>query len=936
VAEVRLLGSVELWSNGRLVDLGPPKQRAVFVALLLDAGRPVTVDSLVYRVWDETPPIEARNALYAHVMRIRRALASARPGHPGPLGLERAAGGYVLQIDPDQVDALRFRRLISKAYSTDRTDSEQAATLDEALGLWQGVPFAGLSGSWIDRQRDSYDQQYLDAVTAWGRSHLRLGNHGPVIQRMRDETAAHPLAESLTAILMRALYAAGRGQEALDCYAGLRRRLVEELGIDPGDELKLLYQAILRGDAGGVAGTSVSLATPRPAGPPPAQLPLAVPAFAGRRRELAQLDELVALSNQQSATVVISALSGAPGVGKTALAVHWAHQVRSSFPDGQLYVNLHGFDPDESVTDPADAVREFLYALDVPAPRIPTGLPAQSALYRSIMANRRMLIVLDNARDSEQVRPLLPAAKGCLVVVTSRNPLSGLVAAEGAHPLVLDVPPHDEAREMLMCRLGSGRAAPDRAALDAIIASCARLPLALAIVAARAATQPGLDLARIATDLDTGRRLDALAAEEMGTDIRAVFSWSYDTLSSPAARLFRLLGLHCGPDVTMPAAASLASQPVAEIRPLFAELTGAHLLTEYMPGRYSSHDLVRAYAAELAQAHHSEPERRQVIRRIVDHYRHSSWNADRNIDPLREQVPIDDAVAGVVPEKPVGMAQAIAWFVSEQPVLFAAVHLAARERLDSLTWQQCWTIGTYLDRRGLWHDLIRMYEVGLVAASRLGDLRRQAHTLRGIGRALTRLGHYDEARLRMQDALDLHVQLQDERGQGHVQLELTRVAELESDYQEALSRSRAALELYRAVGDELGQARALNNIGWHLAQTDRADQALGYCEQAMALHVRSGNRHGEANTWDSLGYIHQQLHDRAQAVACYQRALDLFTELDDRYYQAEVLIHLGDAHQAAHEPEPARDAWHRALVLLDELGQPAADQVRTRLFAVTS
>ena len=451
----------------------------------------------------------------------------------------------------------------------------------------------------------------------WARAELRLGHAEAVIGALPGLITEYPLAEPLECLLMEALHAAGRDAEAIDRYAVVRERLAESLGADPGQELRAVYEAILRGEprpaapasrASGAAAADRGTADRRSPGTGCAAggrrscHPMCTGSPGGRSSCASWTPSRRTGPDAPGAAVVIVAIDGMAGVGKTALAVHWAHRVAALFPGGQLYVNLRGFDPNRSPVTPDEAVRGFLDALDVPPERVPATLEAQVGLYRSLLAGRRVLVLLDNASDAGQVRPLLPGAPGCVAVVTSRDQLAGLVTTAGAHPMTLDLPSADEARELLERRLGAARVAAESAAADEIIALCARLPLALAIVATRAATQPGLPLATLAAELRAAAGgLAEFTDPDLASDVRAVFSWSYRQLSPAAARLFRLLGMHPGPDIGLPAAASLAGQPAAEVRPLLTELARAHLI-ERAAGRYAFHDLLRAYAAELALA----------------------------------------------------------------------------------------------------------------------------------------------------------------------------------------------------------------------------------------------------------------------------------------------------------------------------------------------
>jgi hypothetical protein len=482
--------------------------------------------------------------------------------------------------------------------------------------------------------------------------------------------------------------------------------------------------------------------------------------FAGRVEQLRILDSLL---GTRPAALVIAAVTGTAGIGKTTLAVHWAHRVSHRFPDGQLYVDLGGFRPAGTVVSPAEAVRGFLDAFAVPPDRIPASPTAQIALYRSLLADRRVLVVLDNARDAEQVRPLLPGAPGCLVVVTSRTQLASLVAAEAAHPVTLDLLSTAEASELLTRRLGAARVAAEPDAVREIIVRCARLPLALSIVAARATTHPGFPLATIAADLTSGGGgLDGFGYPDTATDVRPVFSWSYLALGTPAAGLFRLLGLHPGPDITAPAAAGLAGIALPRVRALLAELSHAHLVTEHVPGRFTMHDPLRAYAAELSAECDREPDRRHALRRALDHYLHTAHAAARALDPAAPPVPLAPPDPDAAPERFADGTRALAWFGAEHAVLLAAINLAAGTGFDAHAWRLAWTLLPFLRRHGYWRDQAASHRIALQAARRSDDPLGMAHAHRGLGLAHRHLG-LDDAAAHLAEAAGLFIGLGDTR-----------------------------------------------------------------------------------------------------------------------------------------------------------------------------
>jgi DNA-binding SARP family transcriptional activator len=560
--------------SGVVVPVQKGKQRALLAALLLNAGRAVSLDELAEALWGPDPPPSARVTIQNYVMRLRKALGDTGTSRIGTL-----PSGYAIRVDASELDVARFEDLLSAARAATREGRWQDAAdqARSAVSLWRGDPLADVGSELLaDREVPRLAEMRLQALETRIDADLHLGCHADVITELRRLVARDPLRERLHAQLMLALYRDGRQAEALAAFQRARQVLVEELGAEPGPGLRELHQQILTGDPA-LALPRQAPATARPAPVrPPRELPAGVPHFTGRAGLLAMLTGLLDRSSAESSETVL--ISGMAGVGKTALAVHWGHEVAKRFPDGQLYVDLHGYDSSGAPLRPAEAIREFMDALGVPAARIPAGTQAQAGLYRSLLASQRMLILLDNARDAAQVRPLLPGSAGCLVLVTSRNELTGLAATDGARLLTVDVLTGAEARVLLSRRLGSERVAAEPDATAELIMLCARLPLALNIAAARAAARPNHPLAAVAAALrDERGRLDALDTGEPASSARTVFSWSYRNLSQPAARMFRLLGLHPGPDITVAAAASLAGITPGQARRCLEELTVTHL-----------------------------------------------------------------------------------------------------------------------------------------------------------------------------------------------------------------------------------------------------------------------------------------------------------------------------------------------------------------------
>jgi tetratricopeptide (TPR) repeat protein len=549
-----------------------------------------------------------------------------------------------------------------------------------------------------------------------------------------------------------------------------------------------------------------------------------------------------------------------------------------------------------------------------------------------MLSGRRLLVVLDNARDASQVRPLLPGASTCLVLVTSRSQLPGLVATDGAQPITLDLLTPDEARQLLANRLGADRIAAEPQAVDDIIIRCVQLPLALSIVAARAATHPQLPLHTLAVELrDAHNRLNALAGDDPATDMRAVFSWSYHTLTDGAARLFRLLGLHPGHDIGVSTAASLVALPTYRVRPLLAQLARANLLVEHTSGRYALHDLLRLYAIEHAHTTDSDQQRRAAIHRVLDHYLHTAYAAHRLVSPARDPIALVPPIPGVTLDEATEQEQALAWFIAERPNLFAAIEHAAVQGFDIHTWQIACAFTTFLDRRGDLPGWVTVQNAALAAAQRLSDPLAQARIHRLLALVSTRMESFDDAEIHLRRALDLYNQVGHDVGQVRTHAAMGQLCERRGRYADALHHSLTALNLARATGHRAGQAESLNAVGWYHTLLGDFRQAIAYCQQALTMNEVLGNQIGQAAAWDSLGYAEHHLGRHDRAIACYQRAVDLYRRCGDRYYEADTLVHLGDTIAVADNPDGARDAWQRALVILDDLHHPDATQLRAKL-----
>jgi tetratricopeptide (TPR) repeat protein len=887
-----LFGRVAVDRDGAVHRLAPGAA-ALLARLVLAQGRLVTIVELCRTMRPaHAGPVrrEHRVAVQKRISELRRLVDPCHPGESSQvLQTDRGATtAYRLVVERDRVDVFRFEDLVERAWPAEPRVA--AVRLRRALAVWRERPlmdfedrdFALEPVRHLWRLRESARRQLALAHRDAGQAAQALAVVSELVADARDDPALHQLAEDLRAQVR------GAGPPAVE-------------------------------------------AVPVPAAP--RELPPDVPGFVGRGAELAHLDGLLAEGDDEPTAAVVATVCGTAGVGKTALAVHWAHRVAAHFGDGQLYVNLRGFDPGGAAVRPAEAVRGFLDALGVPPAAVPASVDAQIGRYRSLLAGRRVLVVLDNARDADQVRPLLPGSPGCLAVVTSRNQLPGLVAMGGARPMTLDLLPPAQARELLERHLGAARVAAEPGAVEDIVAACARLPLALAVAAARAATHPWFPLRVLADELREARDgLDAFDVGDPATDVRAVFSWSYRALGEPAARLFRLLSVHPGEGVSRPAAAGLAGVPVDQVRAPLAELARAHLVAQQTPGRYALHELLHAYAGECSRTVDSDAERRAALRRLLDHYLQSALAADRLLNPHRDPIAVTPSRCAAGSAPPLAdREQALAWFAAERAALVGAVRRAAGTGFDTHVWQLTWALAEFLERRGHWREWLDVQQAAIAAAVRLADRPGEAHARRGLALACGRLGRYDDAQVQHRRALALFGDLGNHSGQAHSHRGLAWTFGLQGCNREALWHGQRALDLYRVAGNRVGQARALNSIGWDHAQLGDHQQALAFCRRALALLEETGDRYGQAETWDSLGYAHHHLRHHHQAVACYRRALDLYRETGDRFNEADTLTHLGDTHQAGGAPERARDAWRQALSILTELRHCDADEVRARL-----
>ncbi|MEU4524612.1 BTAD domain-containing putative transcriptional regulator [Amycolatopsis sp. NPDC024027] len=897
--ELRVLGQVELRIDGRLVEVGHARQRCVLAVLLVEANRVVTVEQLLDRVWADRLPYKARQVASNYVSRLRCLLADE-------VEIVRQGGGYILETDPETVDVHRFRSLVEQARGRD--DAQALAELEEAAGLWRGEAFEGLDTPWIAAARESLARERLAADLDRVDLALAQGKHAALCAELAERADAHPLDERVAGQLMLALYRNGRQAEALLRFDNIRARLADEVGADPGPELRDLHRRILNTDPALERNTTPDV---------PRQLP-APPMLIGRAAELTLLDETLAGT---SSTMLISAIGGAGGIGKTWLALAWAHRHLNRFPDGQLFVDLRGFSPTQEPMTPEVAVRRFLDALGINPGRIPTDLDAQAALYRSLVASRRMLIVLDNAATAEQVVPLLPGSPACTVLITGRTRLASLIDRHGAHSLHLDVLDRAEARAVLAARLGADRAAAEPDAFEELVDLCGGYPLALSITARVVATRPAVQLAEIAAELhELG--LEMLDHDtDPAASLPAVLSWSLCRLTDTQRTVFGLLGIAPGPDTTLPAVAALTDLSPAHARKALSALEEASLLERRPHGRYAMHDLVRDYAVTTAHRDLAEPVREAALVRVTDFHVHTAHTADRLLEPHREIMQPDPPTPGVHPLLLPDAAAALAWLDAEHATLVATQRAAVALGRHHAVWHLAWTLDLFHFRRGHLRDALATWRAALDAADHLSGPPLRSRTHRFLGSAYSRLGLHEEATRHLDQALDLAVRHHDPTEEAATHQVLTYAWARRGDDQQALAHARHALDLHRALKQPVREAYALNSVGWHTARQGDLETAHDHCHAALILHRHHHNRDGEADTLDSLGYIAHRIHDHPQAVDHYYQGLTLYRTLGNTYQVANTLDNVGHPLAAAGNLDQAHKAWQEALELYREQGR---------------
>ncbi|EWM17167.1 BTAD domain-containing putative transcriptional regulator [Kutzneria sp. 744] len=854
--EFRLLGAVEACRDGSPVFLGPARLRSVLAVLLLAGGNPVSLDEFVERVWGDASPRQARSSLHSYFTRLRYAFDLVRRGH-----------GYALEIDPETVDVHRFRRLI------------RAEDLDGALALWRGEPLAGLESPWLDRIRADLLAEREAALLDHADRKLELGQHGELLPDLMARAERNMLDERLAGQLMLALHRSGRQADALLHFEKVKGMLAEELGVDPGPALRSVHQSLLQND----------IFVPR-------QLAAAPRTFAGRRDELKVLSEMPPLS------VIV----GPGGIGKTTLALQWAHEHVDRFPDGQLFADL-------AAVEPADAMRNFLLALGVSPAVIPEDQAAMTGLYRSVLAAKRALIVLDNAIGAEQVSALLPGGASCAVVATSRNRLTSLVSQHNAVLLSLDVLAVDDAYSLLVSRLGVDRAEAEPHAVEELLAACGGLPLALTITVGRAQEHPDFPLAALAAELkDAG-----LNAFEVDTElgVRAVLSTSYAALSAAQADVFALLGLVPGPDVGLEGVAALAGQTFASVRTILRALERGSLIQQHSPGRFRMHDLVRSYAREQAGERFPAETRDAALRRLVDFYLHTLVIAAHRVDTGRPMITMPPPARGCVPLALRDEDESRLWFDLEAENIAAARRLAEQRLCHRSVWQFAWALSNFNAYAGNMRDELAGWHSALAAVRELGDLDGIGQAHRFIARAAARLGDCEEALAHARVSLWMAEEADRPFDRIFAMMTLCEIHWRQHNNSAATEMGLRAWKLAESQTAPV-RARVANDLAWYLAQDGRYDQAWRMVEACLELLGPHGSALERASVLDTKGYICRRTGRLEQAVSYLTEAvdsmrLDPFSVADTLCTLAETYVELGRTREARTHLAEALDIYER-------------------------
>ncbi|PSL53298.1 DNA-binding SARP family transcriptional activator [Saccharothrix carnea] len=907
--EIRLLGNVEIGNRERVFHLPRHGERCLLAVLALDLGRPVTKTTLAERIWDDNEVRDRKqDTLPTYVSHVRTALIAA--GAPkNCLPADRAARGYVLNVDPNVVDYHRFAAETRAA--RDHTDPHR---LRRALDLWRGPALSGLESHWADIRRQHLDIEYRGALETLLTAYLQAERHDEMLRILPWLDQRTTPDERLVMLGAEAYARTGRHTEIHAWATGMERRMREIHDTGLSDRAV----ARLRRLTADPTGPTLAEPDPAPPGPPSAMFSLRrdIPDFTGRDDDLrVLLDAVEAAADGPTRAIAIHAVDGMPGVGKTAFSVHAAHRVAHRFPDGRLFLDLHGHDPVRAPRTPLDALDSLLTATGIDPKVIPRDLDDRASLWRTRVAGKKILLILDDAATHDQVRPLLPGTPDSLVLITSRTRLAAL---DGVRPLTLDTLPPDDAVRMLLALAGRDPGDEDPDDLHRLVELCGHLPLAIALIAGQLRSHPTHTARHTADRLaHTHDRLTDLHAGDRS--VRAAFDTSYRDLPADQRELFRLLGVHNGPDIDNHAAAALHDTTPDQARHHLEALHTAHLLQETSPGRYRLHDLLRVYAhnhaADLDPQH-----RHDATTRVLDHYLHTTHTAAQHLPTLRRHVTPITPTTPRHPHPITDAEHARAWLTTELPTLAAAIHHAAHHNHHTHAINLATTLDAFLYTHGHWDQAHTLHQTALHAATHTGDRHGQANALDSLGRVQRVRGEYGPAEATLTRALDLYTDLGNRLGQANALDSLGSVQYLRGEFGPAEATVTRALDLYTDLGNRLGQADALDSLGRVQRMRGEFGPAEATVTRALDLYTDLGNRLGQADALDSLGRVQYLRGEFGPAEATVTRALDLYTDLGNRLGQADALDSLGRVQYLRGEFGVAEATLTRALDLYTDLG----------------
>jgi DNA-binding SARP family transcriptional activator len=828
--EFRVLGPVEFWAAGKQRDLGSAKERCMLAVLLLARGKPVPVETLIERVWGDTSPSEVRQSLHTDISRLRRRLRINES--PNEAVIRAKSHTYALEVDPETVDVFRFQALRDQATSILQSgDPREAATLlRRAEGLWRSTPLSGLSGSWVEQTRAALDSDYRALALELADIEIGLGRHSEIISFLLDMIGRYPLDEAFVERLMLAYYRCGRQADALNLYVRTTQLLRAEAGADPNPELQDLQRRILRHDP------AIRFTRPSPDTRVPDTLPAPIEEFTGRTAEVA------ALSAAAGAAAGVITIAGMPGVGKTALAVRVAHELAGRYPDVRLFLPLHAHDPQRLPTTSAAALSALLRAVGVPPGRIPRDRADRARLWRTELAGRRALIVLDDAAEASQILPLLPDNPDCQVIVTSRRNLGGLPDAS-RHPL--GVLPVADAVALFGRVAGPDVRLPAKLARE-VVELCGRLPLAIRMAAIRLREGRVSSIAAMIEELrDTHEDIAGLRDEAL----TAVFALSYRDLPQTQRRVFRRLGLIPASELTAPAVAVLGDVPVAEAERCLRDLVDHYLVEVIAPGRHRLHDLIRQYALACAIKEDPEPVRRRAVGRALDHYLANADRADRLLHPyaVRAAAARTTGTAAFDGEK-----HAREWMAAEWRNLFHLVEYAAEHEWSAHAIDLADAVARTFDAEGHWEEAETIHRRALKVALNLDLPRAIAQARLHLATIQWRMGRTRKALSNARKAQGISHMAHDQRHEAAALDRIGLILWSLSNYRMALAYFAEALDLYGALSDRHGEAGCLMHLGMALAHTGRYPEALVKYQHALGIYDSLGDARGQANTLNNI------------------------------------------------------------------------------------